>query len=269
MKTITIKNWDEFDKVLSKKHYRKWIFRGQHDARWDLESSLHRTYEEAQDIHKISNSKEKKLNKYEHEKVMIDRFMCTAHLYLNSLPNQNDILSWLSLMQHHGAPTRLLDFTFSYYVALYFALENGNSDAAVYCINHQAIKNADDDSFNDYRSEMYSNIFDESNNTEEPFLLAFEPDFSNQRLLSQQGLFVATNNLDFTHEEAFILYELDDDDVIKFIIPKKLRYSGLRKLNQMNINSTNIYPGLDGFCKSLRRQPIFGLELQRRVGKEL
>jgi len=269
MKTITINSWTEFDRELSKKHYRKWIFRGQHNASWDLESSLHRAFEDAQTIHRISSNKEKKLNKYEHEKVMIDRFMCNAHLYLSNLPNKDDILSWLSLMQHHGAPTRLLDFTFSYYVALYFALENGEDNAAIYCINHQAIKNADDEEFNDKRSEMYANIFGESNDRETPFLLAFEPNFSNQRLLSQQGLFVAINTLDFTHEESFIFYELDDDDVVKFIIPKKLRYSGLRKLNQMNINSTNIYPGLDGFCKSLRRQPIFGLEFQRRVGYEL
>lgn len=269
MKTITINSWAEFDRELSKKHYRKWIFRGQHDASWDLESSLHRTFEEAKAIHRIGTNKEKSLNKYEHEKVMIDRFMCSAHLYLNNVPNKEDILSWLSLMQHHGAPTRLLDFTFSYYVALYFALENGDGNAAVYCINHQAIKNADDEEFDEKRSEMYANIFDKSNNTDVPFLLAFEPNFSNQRLLSQQGLVVATNSLDYTHEESFIVYELDDNDVLKFIIPKKLRYSGLKILNQMNINSTNIYPGLDGFCRSLRRQPIFGLEFQRRVGHEL
>jgi hypothetical protein len=269
MKTITIKSWPEFDRTLSKKHYRKWIFRGQSDATWNMESSLHRAFEEAQEIHKTSNNKEKNLNKEEHEKVMIDRFKCSAHLYLNSLPKDDDILSWLSLMQHHGAPTRLLDFTFSYYIALYFALEYGEDDAAVYCINHQAIKNDDDEQFGSKRHEMYAKVLDEHMNSDEPFLLAFEPTFSNQRLLSQQGLFVAINNHEYTHENLLTAYELEDDDVLKFIIPKKLRYSGLRKLNQMNINSTNIYPGLDGFCKSLRRQPIFGLEFQRRVGKEL
>ena len=268
MKTLTISSWADFDRTLSKKHYRKWIFRGQYDAGWYLESSLHRAFQEAQIIHKISNNKQKRLNKEEHEKVMIDRFRCHAHLYLNSLPKEKDILSWLSLMQHYGTPTRLLDFTFSYYVALYFALEHGEDDAAVYCINHQAIKNDDDEQFGSKRLDIYANIFDESNDPDEPFLLAFEPTFSNQRLLSQQGLFVATNSLDYTHEDLLTAYELEDDDVQKVIIPKKLRYSGLRKLNQMNINSTNIYPGLDGFCKSLRRQPIFGLEFQRRVGNE-
>ena len=269
MKTITIKSWAEFDRILSKKNYRKWIFRGQSDASWNLESSLHRAFEEAQAIHEISNNKKKSLNKEEHEKVMIDRFKCSAHLYLHSLPKDDDILSWLSLMQHHGAPTRLLDFTFSYYIALFFALEFGENDAVVYCINHQAIKNDDDDQFGKKRQEMYANILNDHNDSDDPFLRAFEPTFSNQRLLSQQGLFVAINNHEYTHETLLTAYDLEDDDVQKFIIPKNLRYSGLRKLNQMNINSTNIYPGLDGFCKSLRRQPIFGLEFQRRVGNEL
>lgn len=110
MKTITINSWAEFDRALSKKHYRKWIFRGQHDARWDLESSLHRAFEKAQVIHKISSNKEKTLNKYEHEKVMLDRFMCNAHLYLNNLPKEKGILSWLSLMQHHRPTKSIIKF---------------------------------------------------------------------------------------------------------------------------------------------------------------
>jgi hypothetical protein len=38
-------------------------------------------------------------------------------------------------MQHHGAPTRLLDFTYSIYVAAYFALESADADAAVWAVN--------------------------------------------------------------------------------------------------------------------------------------
>jgi len=266
MRTIKIKYWEEFEQCFSKKHYRKWIFRGQCNSDWGLESSLSRAFDEASSIYRLHDKNGKTINRYEHEKVMIDRFSCNAHIYLNTLPENNDLLSWLSLMQHHGAPTRLLDFTFSYNVALFFALESGLGDAAVYGINHHAIKNDDDALFGSGRLEKYSNILSD-NNSDDPFLFSFEPTFSNQRLLSQQGLFVATNNLEYTHENIITAYDLSDEDVIKIIIPKELRYLGLRRLNQMNINTTNIYPGLDGFSKSLRRQATFGLEYQRRVGK--
>ena len=269
MQSKTITSWSDFDRIVSKKHFRKWIFRGQSSSDWALESSLHRAFKEAQSIHKLSRGKEKNLNRVEHEKVMIDRFKCNAHLYLDHLPQAEDLLSWLSLMQHHGAPTRLLDFSFSPYVALFFALESGEKDAAVYCINHDAIRNDDDKYFGNNRLEVYSKILDPVKGICEPYLFAFEPTFSNQRLLSQQGLFVATNTLDISHGEILNDYAIKDADVIKIIIPAKQRFEGLRKLNKMNINSSNIYPGLDGFCKSMLKQPVFGLEWQRRVGNEL
>lgn len=268
MHTEVIKNWSDFDRLVGRKHFRKWIFRGQSNSNWVLESSLHRAFEEAQSIHKLKNGKEKQLKRSEHEQVMIDRFKCNAHLYLDHLPKPEDLLSWLSLMQHHGAPTRLLDFSFSSYVALFFALESGEEDASVYCINHDAIRNNDNEYFGKNRPEVYSRVLEPHSSKDDPCLFAFEPTFSNQRLLSQQGLFVATNTLESSHEEILGDYSIQNSDAIKIIIPAKKRLEGLQKLNKMNINSANIYPGLDGFCKSMRRQPIFGIEWQKRIGNE-
>ncbi|MEW7857412.1 FRG domain-containing protein [Pseudomonas chlororaphis] len=266
MKTKTIKTWSQLDNIVSRKNYRKWIYRGQSNSTWELESSLHRAFKEAQTIHLSAKGKEKDLNRIAHEIVMIDRFKCNAHLYLNHLPQQDDQLSWLSIMQHHGAPTRLLDFTFSPFVALFFALENGENDAAIYCINHEAIRNDDDQYFGTNRLEVYKRILDAHTTRDDPCLFAFEPTFSNQRLLAQQGLFVATNTLYHSHGNILDDYKIHENDALKIIISKELRFEGLRKLNHMNINSANIYPGLDGFCKSMRQQPIFGLEWQKRVG---
>ncbi|WP_444913684.1 FRG domain-containing protein [Microbulbifer sp. TRSA007] len=265
MREEKIKNWSEFDSLLESKSFRKWIFRGQSSSGWKLESSLYRAFDEAQILFHLKNGKRKPIDRIEHEKVMIDRFKCAAHLYLDHLPQAEDQLSWLSLMQHHGAPTRLLDFSFSPYIALFFALETGEDDAAVYCVNHRAIESVDDEYFGERRGKVYSNILLEErpSNT---CLFAFEPKFSNQRLLSQQGLFVATNFIDDSHETILREYLIEGQDAVKIIIPAELRYEGIRKLHKLNISSTIVYPGLDGFCKSMRRQPIFGLEWQKRVG---
>ena len=264
-----IQSWEDFDYLLGKNHYRQWIYRGQSDSSWNMESSIHRAFENAQSIHALGQGQEKKLNRRSHEIVMLDKFKCNAHLYLNHLPQQEDDFSWLSLMQHHGAPTRLLDFSFSFYVALYFALESGENDASIYCINHDSIKNDDDFYFGEERLEVYKRILDGQKNKDDECLFAFEPTFSNQRILSQQGLFVATNTLKYTHEKILNDYQIHKEDAFKIIIPKELRLMGLKKLHQMNINSTNIYPGLDGFSKSLIKQPVFGLQWQKRVGNEL
>ena len=65
----------------------------------------------------------------EQESRILRIFKRKAHLLLEHLPDEDDSFEWLALMQHHGAPTRLLDFTWSPFVAAFFALERATSQA--------------------------------------------------------------------------------------------------------------------------------------------
>jgi len=90
-----------------------WLFRGHQSASYALEPSIERS------------AKGKNTSWATLEAMILDEFQAKARLHMDvsDMPLDQK-LSWLAIMQHHGVPTRLLDFTYSPYVALYFALRN-------------------------------------------------------------------------------------------------------------------------------------------------
>lgn len=112
---------------------RKWIFRGQKRKRSDTRGGrlLRKSYDEAFQTHlekafiKFIGRKngEKRLTI---EKGLIRKFQRDVSLYIEHIPNENDILEWLSLMRHWEAPVRLLDWQYSFEGAIYFAANDLN-----------------------------------------------------------------------------------------------------------------------------------------------
>jgi hypothetical protein len=74
---------------------RQWVFRGQCDAEWQLESSLFRTYRYAEEITELEKGKPKKIARKSHERMSIQRFMNSAHLFLDYRPPKSQVLEWL------------------------------------------------------------------------------------------------------------------------------------------------------------------------------
>jgi hypothetical protein len=100
----------------------KWIFRGQRKG-WPLQTSLERTFAQ----YGFRNGDDAIENERRNtEKAMLRSFMRKAHHYLPHVPNADDLIEWLALMRHYGAPTRMLDWTYSFYVAVYNAVEGWN-----------------------------------------------------------------------------------------------------------------------------------------------
>lgn len=71
---------------------------------------------------------------------MLYEFKREAHNYLTELPQPKDLLEWLALARHYGMPCRLLDFTYSFYVASYFALSGKDKPGVVLAINLSWLK---------------------------------------------------------------------------------------------------------------------------------
>jgi hypothetical protein len=102
------------------------VFRGQRDYDWPLRTRLARELDKfPEDTYALAI-----------ENSAIGFFIDRATGILPNVPDEHDLLGWLSLMQHYGAPTRLLDWSESPFVAAYFAYEqSSNSDGAIYALN--------------------------------------------------------------------------------------------------------------------------------------
>lgn len=140
MTSLPITTWKDVESTyaeLRAASSARWLFRGHRDSSWKLQPKLERVL---QDRFKIALTEAAPI---EIERRLVREFKRHLHRYTSDLPDDNDDLRWLALMQHHGAPTRLLDFTYSFFVGLFFAIEAAkpSDHCALWAINHDWLWN--------------------------------------------------------------------------------------------------------------------------------
>jgi hypothetical protein len=111
-----------------------WIFRGHQRTDYSLKPTIERAFGESAASWAV----------LERQALKEFRSKARMHLATSLLPPGDKILEWLALMRHYGVPTRLLDFTLSPYIALYFALRGRSQDekssAEVWAINAATLR---------------------------------------------------------------------------------------------------------------------------------
>jgi hypothetical protein len=228
---IQINNWPEFVDCVSAHPYRTWAFRGQGDSRWPLSSSLYRY---------LCAYLPDKAEWERREEHILRAFMRKAHLLLERVPEADNTFEWLGLMQHHGAPTRLIDFTWSPYVAAFFALERAAEEAAVWALHPARMKNITSAPNLPFGSGSKAELW-----YGEPFILS-------RRLVAQQGTFIIASSLDEPIDELIKSLKGPEDILVKFVLPvAQTRAEGMRSLYRMNITQATLFPGLDGLARSM------------------
>ncbi len=148
------------------------------------------------------------------EQRLLREFQRKYHHYSQHIPESKNTLEWFSLMQHHGAPTRLLDFTYSFYVAAYFALEKAERDCAVWAINNKWAGQRSRDKFkkgsyiawqflNEFITEKKEKAFNEvfMRPKPKPFACPQNPYRLNERLTIQKSLFMCPGDVASSFED--------------------------------------------------------------------
>jgi hypothetical protein len=169
-------------------------------------------------------------------------------------------------MQHHGSPTRLLDFTYSAYVAAYFAAEEAEEDCVVWAI---------DGPWALQRSEellrlagkpgtrgMLKPFMDEDEKIAKSLLMVkpyvaaawpVNPFRLNERLRVQQGAFLIQGDVSrpFTANLGALSRGRKSEYLVRILIPQSMRIEVMKHLWTMDISRAALFPGLDGFARSL------------------
>ena len=216
------------------------------------------------------------------ERESLFRFQQQAHRYVTNPPPDDDLSSWLALMQHHGVPTRFMDWTRSPYVAMYFALEEmpQGKSSAVWAVDLDWLEKTGHELLGSEAEALASHVSRNRagrvnrlllSGSQKPLTIRVNPARIDERMAAQQGFFLcpvaakeSCNAVFFTKTLMNMMFHLEIPDrpvIRKLKMKSDLRVEFLKKLRNMNIHRASLFPGLDGFSQSLR------LDLEIKVGE--
>lgn len=256
----TIHDWNELNDALFedtwnphlKRHRSTFAYRGLSSADYPLSSSLMR----------LATPYKKKL-----EKNLLKQFKKYARPQVVARDTE---WHWLSVAQHHGLPTRLIDWTYSPLIALHFVTENianYDKDGAVWKVNyadvHKHLQGEQSASLDDLGTKIFTtealantipdlDALDRRNAPGYVSAIFFEPPSIDDRIINQFAYFSVLSRPDLTMDDWLKNYA-NDVYAVKVIIPKELKWEIRDKLDQSNINERVLMTGLDGLCSWLKR----------------
>ncbi|MDD5007487.1 MAG: FRG domain-containing protein [Syntrophorhabdaceae bacterium] len=184
------------------------------------------------------------------------------------LPAEPDKIWWVSLMQHYGAPTRLLDFTYSPYIAAYFAFEKllfdegEKESAAVWAVQHRWTEQGGNLATN-YNRDLLKKIRESETNSlnflfevkeiRRASVMQVTAKYLNDRITAQQGVFLCPTDITISFMDNFTRVNgWNDERMVKeLILPRSCMNEAFEELRKMNIARYSLFPDFGGFAQSL------------------
>ncbi|MHC2993701.1 FRG domain-containing protein [Pontibacter sp. HJ8] len=254
-KDIVVNSWTEVQSALFdhswndkiKRFRSSYVYRGSWSKQYDLSTSITRL---GSHYHELEPHILRNFRKYAHSNAAAG----------------DSVWNWLAVAQHHGLPTRLLDWTYSPYVALHFATEDlskYSEDGVIWCVDYVksneflplSLKTAiNEEGSNVFTPEMLqpvcSSLKELALLQQEEFLVFLEPPSLDARIVHQYALFSLMSTAQANmgkwlenHPELFF----------RVIIPAGLKWEIRDKLDQANITERVLFPGLTGLSQWLKR----------------
>lgn len=206
---------------------------------------------------------------------LIHEFQRRLHHYLAAPPHLDDLAGWLALMRHYAAPVRLLDWTHSHNIAAFMALVNATSDKECYVwaldmnwCKERANKRmgrswlrdksyipqdglpASWRKFREYfpirrkpRRRLRKAV---------PFVYPVNSHQLSERQTIQQGTFLCAGDVASSFQKNLEAMAPLEGSLRLWSIAPDLRRTMLKELQEMGISEASLYPGLDGFARSLK-----------------
>jgi hypothetical protein len=250
-----VTNWRELLERYEEFKTGQWCFRGDCCRSEGLKTSLERAAVDrwGRDWSELP----------EIEEGLLRRFKREAHLYLANEPADGDRIGWLSLVRHHGGPTRLLDWSYSFFVGVYFAVvrEEVGQPTSIFAMNLEKIRRKVEGLAhlrphllrdpNAKREETVAALID--HRPRHPLVFPINPWQMNRRLILQQSLFLVPG--DITRSFMDNLRAVDRPEELMVEIPlantRAFLEEATGELLAMNMTSATLFPGLDGFAQNL------------------
>jgi len=228
----SVKSWTAFKDYALALDPNRYVFRGQESNAWRLRTFFHRSGRASllrfvnEDIHQL-------------------------HAHLSSLTSHHFDLrdelengAFYSLIQHHGYPTPLLDWTHSPFIAAYFAFRKKRAEGEfvrIFVLDQREWKK------DVPRSQMISAGL--------PHFSFLSPlAINNPRVVPQQALSTVANVDDIEELVAFVERKNGKTYLQVIDLPISERPQIIQELGLMGITAGSVFPGLDGACEQLREK---------------
>lgn len=251
-----VQSWGELQDALYDieltKHGRyrsNYVYRGVDNCSWGLETSLQRLGPHYADV----------------EGSLLRNFLKYA---AEGEISQNALFFKLAIAQHHGLPTRVLDWTTAPRVAIHFATADErlyDQDGAIWCVDvarardrlpaelRETLELEKAFLFSIEMLEKFETLVDFDRLHEQgEFILFFEPPSLDDRIVNQ-GAVLSVLPDPKRHLKAYLERPEASELYRRIIIPKELKWEIRDKLDQDNVTERMLFPGLDGTCRWLRR----------------